>query len=30
MSKLNVEVNGKKTTGKLEDVVFAYVKLQGG
>lgn len=30
MSKLNVEVNGKKTTGKLEDVTFAYVKLQSG
>jgi len=30
MSKLNVEVNGKKTTGKIEDVVFAYVKLQSG
>ena len=30
MSKLTVEVNGKKTTGKIEDVVFAYVKLQSG
>lgn len=30
MSKLNVEVSGKKTTGKLEGVVFAYVKLQSG
>jgi hypothetical protein len=30
MSKLSTEVNGKKTTGKLEDVTFAYVKLQSG
>ena len=30
MSKLNVEVNGKKTTGKIEGVTFAYVKLQSG
>lgn len=30
MSKLSTEVNGKKTTGKLEDVVFLYVKLQTG
>lgn len=30
MSKLNVEVNGKKTTGKIEDVVFCYTKIQSG
>jgi hypothetical protein len=30
MSKLSTEVNGKKTTGKLEDVTFAYAKLQSG
>lgn len=30
MSKLSTEVNGKKVTGKIEDVVFAYVKLQSG
>ena len=30
MSKLSIEVNGKKTTGKITDVVFAYVKLQSG
>lgn len=30
MSKLSTDVNGKKTTGKLEDVTFAYVKLQSG
>ncbi len=30
MSKLSTEVNGKKTTGKLEDVVFCYTKIQSG
>lgn len=30
MSKLTTETNGKKVTGKVEGVTFAYVKLQSG
>jgi hypothetical protein len=30
MSKLVVETVNKKTTGKIQDVVFLYVKLQSG
>jgi hypothetical protein len=30
MSKLTIDTTGKKVSGKIEDVVFAYVKLQSG
>lgn len=30
MSKLNLDSSGKKPSGKIEDVVFTYVKIQSG